>query len=664
MFSKFPFLKILPSFICGILFATKSTYYNILTLLLLIIILLSLENINLILRWKYRKRIGALFHIYLFFLGYNCNTFQIKNYFDTKLDKEYIIHLIYLDNPGEKFNRYVSEIYVVDDTHAIQHSKAYTYIATTLTDLKMGDVILTTNKPNPIQTLYNPGSFNFASLAQQNGFSYTLFLNNTEDWVKLKHQENRFLSTLLHIRKWIIDTIQSHFKDPIEAGLTEALLIGYKEDLDRQLQEQYTLTGVSHIIAVSGMHLGLIFSLLASLFNLIAKRRIARYLGFSIILPFLWVFALISGAAASVLRSVMVFTVVLWGNVLLKKSGSINALLASAFILLVIRPTYINDIGFQLSYAAVLSILIYEPLITKWIYVQNKLLKQVWTMIAITLAAQILTTPFVLFHFKQFPLLFLITNMVAVPLSNFILLFAILLCFASILLLPTQFIASIIHSCIIMMNGYIEKIANIPFNSLYIQSTLPFTVCLMLTIAALTHYLLDRKKRSSLPVLILFFFLSLVYQINQYQLGLTKRIIALQIKEQTFLVHQHGQFGIIVVSATQLTNKMFFRQQLRYLKNDLGIYKWKVVALKNQPAVIDLNKYSTSKRVILLSGFTKATPSLNQLLLKQGKPIQLIADGSTKLWKIKQWKKQAQEVHLRLHSTPEKGAFLLPCDHR
>jgi hypothetical protein len=176
--------------------------------------------------------------------------------------------------------------------------------------------------------------------------------------------------------------------------------------------------------------------------------------------------------------------------------------------------------------------------------------------------------------------------------------------------------------------------------------------------------LLDRKKRSSLPVLILFFFLSLVYQINQYQLGLTKRIIALQIKEQTFLVHQHGQFGIIVVSATQLTNKMFFRQQLRYLKNDLGISKWKVVALKNQPAVIDLNKYSTSKKVILLLGFTKATPSLNQLLLKQEKPIQLIADGSTKLWKIKQWKKQAQEVHLRLHSTPEKGAFLLPCDHR
>ncbi|MEY5044884.1 MAG: hypothetical protein RL713_109 [Bacteroidota bacterium] len=664
MFSEFPFLKILLPFICGIYFASKSIQLNILPVVLLIVILLLLEKIKPSLRWKYRKRIGLLFQLYLFFLGYNCNTFQTKNYFDTKLHKEYIIHLDHLDNPGKKYNRYVSEIYVVDDTHTIQHCKAYTYIATTLTDLKMGDVILTTNKPNPIQTLYNPGSFNFAAFVQQNGFSYTLFLNNTKDWVKLKHQENRFLSTLHHIRKWIINTLQSHFNNPIEAGLTEALLIGYKEDLDPQLQEQYTLTGVSHIIAVSGMHLGLIFSLLASLFNLIPKRRIARYLGFSIILPFLWVFALISGASASVLRSVTVFSIVLWGNVLLKKSGSINALLGSAFILLAIRPSYISDIGFQLSYAAVLSILIYEPLISKWIYAKNKLLKHVWSMVAITLAAQILTTPFVLFHFKQFPLLFLITNMVAVPLSNLILLLVILLCLASILLLPSQPIVFMVHCCIQMMNGYIEKIAKIPFNSVHIQTNLSFTICLMLMIASLTYYLLARKKRSIVPVLALVFSLSLVYLIDQYQISLTKRIIALQIKDQTFLVHQHGQSGLIVVSANQLTNKLLFRKQLRALENDLGISKWKVVALREQPAVIDLNKYSAGKKMLLLSGFTKAIPSLNQLILKQQKPIQLIADGSTKLWKIKQWEKQAQEVHLRLHSTPEKGAFLLPCDHR
>jgi competence protein ComEC len=143
-------------------------------------------------------------------------------------------------------------------------------------------------------------------------------------------------------------------------------------------------------------------------------------------------------------------------------------------------------------------------------------------MVAITLAAQILTTPFVLFHFKQFPLLFLITNMVAVPLSNLILLIAILLCLASFLLLPSQPIVLIIHCCIQMMNGYIEKIAKIPFNSVHIQTNLPFTICLMLTIASLTYLLSARKKRSIVPVLALLFSLSLVYQIDQYQISLTK----------------------------------------------------------------------------------------------------------------------------------------------
>jgi competence protein ComEC len=664
LFSKFPFLRILLPFICGIIFAAKSTYYNILPLVLVLIFLLLLEKIKPSLRWKYRKRIGLLFQFYLFFLGFNCNTFQTKTYFDSKLDRQYIIHLVHLDNLGEKYDRYASEIYVEDDTHTIQHYKAYTYIASTLNDVGMGDIILTYKKPNLINTIYNPGSFNFAAFAKQNGFCYTLFLNNTNDWVKLKHEENRFLSILYHIRKWIITTLQCQLKNPLEAGLTEALLIGYKEDLDTRIQEQYTLTGVSHIIAVSGMHLGLIFSVLASIFSLLPRRRIARYLGFSIILPFLWVFALISGASASVLRSVMVFSIVLWGNVLLKKAGSINALFGSAFILLAIRPSYISDIGFQLSYAAVLSILIYEPFVSKWIYIKNKILKHVWSLVAITLAAQILTTPFVLFHFKQFPILFLITNMVAVPLSNLILLLAILLCLLSILLLPTQPIALIIHCCIKMMNGYIEKIANISFNSMQIQTSLAFTICLMLTIASLTYYLIDRKKRATLPVLVLVFLLSLIFRIEGYQLSQTKKVIALQIKDQTCIVHQHGQLGIIVVSASYITNKMLFRKQLRSLENDLGIKKWKVVALKDKPALIDLNKYSADKKMILLSGFTQFTPTLTQMMFRKEMPTQVIADGSTKLWKIKQWEKQAQEVHLRLHSTPERGAFLIPCDHR
>ena len=664
MFSEYPFLRILFPFVCGLLAGVETSPVSAIPLIILFAFLLLLENINPSMRWKYRKRIGFLLQLHIFLLGFNCNSFQTNTQLNPQHDNEYIIHLLQLDNPGEKYNRYISKIYLKDDTHKTHHFKAYTYLSSSLKDAGMGDVLLTNNKPKNIQTGYNPGSFDFAAFAKQNSIQYTVFLNNNEEWIKLKHHENSFLSLLHLMRKRIISTLQLELENPLEAGLTEALLIGYKEDLDEQLQEQYTLTGVSHIIAVSGMHLGLIFSVLASFFDLLAKRKIARYLGFGLILPFLWTFALISGASASVLRSVVVFSVVLWGNVLLKKSGSMNALFASAFMLLVIRPSFISDIGFQLSYAAVLSILIYEPLISKWIYVKNKLLKQLWSMISIRLAAQILTTPFVLFHFKQFPVLFLITNMVAVPLSNLVLLLAILLCFTSMLFLPTAPIAFVIHCCIQMMNGYIEKIANISFNSIQIKTTLPFTICLFAAIACLTYFFLSKKKRSALPFFCSCFLLLLIHQIGRYQLSATKRILVLQVKNATCIVHQHGSQGILITTTKNMNNKTLFKRQLQSLGNALDISEWKLFTLKDQAAVIELNNQNRVGKAILLSGFTAFAPSVQQLIPERERVIQLIADGSTQLWKIKQWEKQAQEVHLRLHSTPEKGAFILSCEHR
>jgi len=138
----------------------------------------------------------------------------------------------------------------------------------------------------------------------------------------------------------------------------------------------------------------------------------------------------------------------------------------------------------------------------------------------------------------------------------------------------------------------------------------------------------------------------------------------LHVNNATCIVHQHGRQGILLASTKFTSNKSSFKRQLRTLGNTLGITNWKLYTIKDQSAMIELKRQKAVGQALLLTGFTQSTPSIQQLIAERERPIQLIADGSTKLWKIKQWEKQAQEVHLRLHSTPEKGAFILSCEHR
>lgn len=664
MFSEFPFLRILIVFLPGLLCSPDSNYLCMVVLLINSFFLFRFETNHTLSKWKYRKQLGILIHLQIFLLALNANTFKPEPTLAFSTDEFYMIHLQQLDKPGKNHNRFKANLYIQNQNRFSKQSKLYVYVATNIKQLKTGDVLMTLSLPAEIHSIYNPGGFDFAAFAKNAGIQHTVFINNAEEVIKLGHHQHIVPAILNNTRKWIINTIQNHIKDPIESGLTEALLIGYKEDLDPRLQEQYTKTGVSHIIAVSGMHLGLIFYVLHAILSFVANRNFSRYLSFSIILPLLWIFAFITGASASVMRSVLVFTLLLLGNLFRKRTGSINVLLASAFFLLVIHPDIINDIGFQLSYAAVLSILIYEPLISKWVYTNNKTLTYLWNMVSITLAAQILTTPIVLFHFKQFPLLFLITNMVAVPLSSIVLLLAIALCAASFLLLPTVSLVSVIHFCLVLMNTYIEKIANIHFNTIDILTSLSISVCLFALIITVTVAALYRNNVSIFAVLLSLNALFSIYALEQYQLLKTKQLLYLNFKGETCIIHQHGKNAMLIASSGFLNNRQQLNKQLRSFRNDLGIEHWQIQPLQNQPALIEYTTQGKNNRLIHMSHLTYTISNLKQLPVALTDSVLILADGSNKLWKIRQWEKQAQELHLRLHSTPEKGAFIIPCQHQ
>ena len=196
---------------------------------------------------------------------------------------------------------------------------------------------------------------------------------------------------LISSSKKLVQLLRKYIPGEKEKGLAEALLIGYKNDLDKELVQSYSNTGVVHIIAISGLHLGIIYWLLELLFQPLLKKRKTKWLRPLLIISGLWTFSLLAGAQPSVLRSALMFSMIVIGESLGRKNTAFNSLACSALILLLINPYWLWDLGFQLSYAAVASILIFMRPVYNLLYFPNKLIDFIWKMNAVTLAAQILT---------------------------------------------------------------------------------------------------------------------------------------------------------------------------------------------------------------------------------------------------------------------------------
>jgi competence protein ComEC len=261
-------------------------------------------------------------------------------------------------------------------------------------------------------------------------------------------------------RSAIMGILDSLFRDSTVRDMAGALLIGERTQLAPELKQAYIRTGVIHVIAISGMHLALIYAMLTGILRFMRKGR-GQWLYIMICLAFLWLYAWICGSTASVLRSAWMFSFLLAGEGLDREQQTGNSLAAAAMVMLCADPPLLFDLGFQLSFTAVASLLIYQQPIRHICMPENRLLQFGWDLVSTTLAAQVLTTPLVLYHFGRFPILFLLANLLAVPLSGIILF---LLCGACLLypLGGSGLPALIAEQMIIFMNNRILGLADTP----------------------------------------------------------------------------------------------------------------------------------------------------------------------------------------------------------
>jgi len=539
-----------------------------------------------------------------------------------------------------------------------------------LSQLNYGYSILVTKTLQPITNSGNPGAFDYKLFCQRLGIYHTVFLTSKDFQLLPDRNGNVAKKYLFETKDRVLGILSRYIRGAKESGLAKALLIGYKDELDTNLVQAYASTGVVHIIAISGLHLGIIYWLLTLLFSPLQKFIRWKWPTIIFMLVGLWLFSFLAGAGPSVLRSAFMFSMIVLGKTLSKNFNVFNNLAFSAFALLCYNPYWLWDAGFQLSYAAVLSIVLFLKWVYNWLYFTNKFIDFAWKLIAVTLSAQVLTLPISIYHFHQLPVYFVLSNLVAVPLSSVILIAEIMLCCVSFLPSVAAIVGNITSWLIQVLNTYVQNINMLP-HAVWgqLQISLFQTLLMFFIIGGIAGWLINKQKRALwIGVTSLLLFVA----VRSYSFLLTNRqakLIVYNLQNASAIDFINGRkFSTISkvsmkdpsllefnLKPSRILNRVSESPNLKgYLRNGSLIwFAGKTILLIDKKSFIPTGRSPID--VLILTGNSDIhLPSL----VGRFSPKQIIADASNKQYKVAQWQKQADSLQIPFHNLRFEGAFV------
>lgn len=283
--------------------------------------------------------------------------------------------------------------------------------------VKYGDELQIISGVNLPSRVMNPGEFDYAAWLHRKGIGFVCFAK--DEWRAAGHHKESWIKArALELRTYFRERLAASGLTGQELAVSEALLLGQSSEIDPQLLASYSASGTLHVLSVSGMHVALVFVVLLKILAPLEKRRRWQWISFAIQFFVIWFYAFLTGMSPSVLRAVTMLSVIIAGRMMKRKAHLLNTLAASAIILLMGDPMLLQDAGFLLSYCAVAGIVVIQPMIETWWTPRSAIVKPLWGLMSVTLAAQVFTFPLGLYFFQQFPTWFLLTNLIVIPLST------------------------------------------------------------------------------------------------------------------------------------------------------------------------------------------------------------------------------------------------------
>lgn len=286
--------------------------------------------------------------------------------------------------------------------------------------IRYGDVFIVNSSPDTLQSPLNPHEFDLKRYYGFKGISHRHFIKE-KNYVCIKNEpDNVFIAFSIEVRQKVDAIFQAYISQKRERDIASALILGIKNELDDEIEYAYAATGTMHVLAVSGLHVGIIYALFQFITSFLLRFKYGNFLQYLLVLTLLWTYGLVTGFCPSVLRAVTMLTIMLTSKIILRRANIFNTLFVTSFLLLCYNPYMVMEVGFQLSFLAVLGIAaLHEPMYRLFEF-RNRAVDMLWGITVMSIAAQLATFPLGMLYFHQFPNLFLLSNLFVIPYATLI----------------------------------------------------------------------------------------------------------------------------------------------------------------------------------------------------------------------------------------------------
>ncbi len=618
--SKYPFIRIVIPFVLGIILYQERRLPGILFFIILGTWMAVLVVWNYFLPFPGFKRrwvIGFIMNIAIIGVSYGHSWVMDERYSPTHFmvhdsDSISLFSATIVDHPTERESSYrvILNVNTVGFNSIRQklikaEGKIICYIEKGAKAPEYGDVIVFSKTPLSSLPPGNPGEFDYANYLSHRGIFHTLYLKNDE-YVFTGYNNGYVLKAwAINIRNKFLSILSNGKLEKEEMAVAAAMLTGDDDLLDSQQRQEYSNTGVIHILCVSGLHVGVIFLLAEAAFSMIRNRRFSKVIKPVFTLLIIWFYALLTGMAAPVLRASFMFSLILVGRSFQRQLQTLNTLGAAAFVLLFVDPCVLYNVGFQLSFSAVAGIVLFQKFIKKLWQPSNILLIKGWDLIAVSISAQVFTLPLILYYFGQFPVYFLIANLIAIPISGIIIYTGIAATILSFMPFLQRMVVLILSVELKILNGSVSYIEDLPGSVISQIFLSPLGVTLIFLILITFIVFLMRKEKVWLYFsLISLAGLSVLSAVRNYHLMTNELIVFHKMKGHTLISLVDGRKHMIVTDSIISANNYKCEYQIKGFSRLYGLRKPVFRNLQESDSkysVPDFFNYK-GRRIVIISG--------------------------------------------------------------